>query len=348
MSDNLVDIIREEDYTLKVFSLTNDSSFVKHTTEIVKFVQNIYRFIEPSHYKGEIYVFIKGDDTLFFDGGVDYWDSNMLNHNYSNMIFQIFQDERLPKVYTNISSAEIDKLIKSESYITYTFKNDEEYFYVNNNEIKIVNKFSCPSIYALQYHYLNEALLSYKNERIRKISCEHFKKSWADINNIYFIASPEESIQISLCEFLKNRISGVDVVREYNLGASKPVDVRVFWRRANRAALIEVKLMGRCLDDLKNLNSTNYTNNRGNDGMKQIKEYIDLVNSDSPTVINKGYLAVIDGRRRNIDPKVITINSADGFYYANIELNIQPELQYYNSHMNIEVPIRMYAEPITN
>lgn len=348
MSDKLVDIIREEDYTLKVFSITKNSSSVKQTTDIVKFVQSVYKFIEPSHYKGELYVFIKKDDKLFFSGGDDYWDSNMLNHNYSNMTFQIFQEEKLPKVYTNLSSAEIDKLIKSEDYITYAFKNGEEYFYVNNNEIKIINKFSCPSIYALQYHYLNEALLSYKNERVRKISCEHFKKSWADGNNIYFISSPEESIQISLCEFLKNRISGVDVVREYNLGASKPVDVRVFWRKANRAALIEVKLMGRCLDGAGNLITTNYTNKRANDGMEQIKEYIDLVNSDSPTVINKGYLTVIDGRRANIDPKIVNIDFTNGFHYSNIDLNVKPELQYYNSYLSIEAPLRMFAEPICN
>ncbi|UUF13542.1 MULTISPECIES: hypothetical protein [Flavobacterium] len=350
MSDKLVDIIREEDYTLKVFTLTRDSKSVQHTTQIVKFVQNIYRFIEPSHYEGELYVFIKNDDTLLFDNeeGIDYWDSNILNHNFTNMVFQIFQDEQLPKIYTNIPTQNIQELIDSDNYITYVYKNKKEYFYVNKNEIKITNKFSCSSIYALQYHFLNEALLSYKNERIRKVSCELFKNSWADEKYIYFISSPENSIQNALSEYLKNSIRGVDVVREYNLGASKPVDIRVYWREANRAAIIEVKLMGRCLDMSGNLNSTNYTNSRANDGMKQIKEYMDLVNSDSPTVINKGYLTVIDGRRRNIDPKISSIDISNGFHYANTELNIDAEYQYHKTYLNIESPIRMFAEPICN
>ena len=346
MSDYLVNIIRDEDYTLQVFSLTKDSNFVRHTTNIVKFVQNIYRFIEPSHYSGDIYVFITGDDsTIFQEEGVEYYDSNILNHNYTNMIFQIFQDGSLPKVYTNISQEGIEQLLNGDNCISYGFREKKEFFYVNQSEIKIVNKFSCPSIYALQYHFLNDALISYKNERIRRVSCQHFKKSWADEKNIYFISSPEESIQISLSEFLKNRIRGVDVVREYNLGASKPVDVRVYWREANRAALIEVKLLGRSLRTDGRLNSTNYTNRRANEGMEQIKEYMDLVNADSPNVINKGYLVVVDGRRRNTDPKVTAVNIADGMYYSNTDLNIRADLQYYSAYANIAEPIRMFAEP---
>jgi len=149
-----------------------------------------------------------------------------------------------------------------------------------------------------------------------------------------------------LKEFLQSRIRGVNVVREYTLGASKPVDVRVFWREANRAALIELKWLGQSLKGDGSI-GTPYSNGRANDGMSQIKEYIDLDSSDSPEIITKGYLAVIDARRRNISSiKVSTVSRNDGLYYQNNNLSIDEDKQYWTSFPNIEEPIRMFSEPI--
>jgi len=250
-------------------------------------------------------------------------------------------------IWKNVNKNDIDTLLKIQSnFISYVFKNRKEHFVVNNHKIDIPNKFSCPSIFALQYHYLNEALLDYKNERIRNVSCDHFKNCFADTNWIYFKNKPEGCMQISLKEFLQNSIRGANVVREYNLGASKPVDVRVFWREANRSALIELKWIGQSLKK-DNTIGTEYTNRRANDGMTQIKEYIDLNSSDSPSIISKGYLVVIDGRRKNTkSSKVDKIIRANGFHYENKELKIHDDKKYWESFQNIENPIRMFVEPI--
>lgn len=154
-------------------------------------------------------------------------------------------------------------------------------------------------------------------------------------------------MQLALKEFLEDRIRGIKTtVREYNLGASKPVDIRVFWSEANRAALIEVKWLGQSLNESGQL-GTSYANGRANEGMRQVKEYIDLERGDTPTIITKGYLIVIDGRRRNIsNSKVQTVSRQDGMHFSSNELNIKNDLKYWTTHPNIEQPIRMFVEPI--
>lgn len=348
MSDYLVNLIRDEDYTLRVYTLTKDSKYITLTKEIVKFISNIYRVIEPSHIDGKIVIFFKLPDEIFFNhpNMIKLYDKSILTHSFTSIVIQLFQDDEMPLLYQNLDDEEISKLTSSDNYIAYFFERGKESIIVNGEEIKIPNKYSCPSIFALQYHFLNEALLRYKNERVRNVSCEHFKLCWSDNKFIYFLNKPENHIQLSLSEYLKNSLRGVDIVREYNLNASKPVDIRVFWRESNRAALIEIKLMGRALKTNGEISTYEYGNERANGGMKQIKEYIDLVTRDSPNVINKGYLVVIDGRRYGINPKVESLSVSNGMYYSAKDLEIDETNRFYESHKNIEKPIRMFVEPI--
>jgi hypothetical protein len=348
MSDKLVQLVRDEDYLLKIFTKTKDSTYTNLTKELIKFISNIYRIIEPSHITGKVIAFYCLSDEIYIKGeeGTDFYDNSVLNYSFDSAIFQLFQSDKMSLIYQNLNDEIIAELLSNKSLVTYYYCDGNESIFVNGEEVKIINKYSCPSIFALQYHFLNEVLLRYKNERIRKVSCEHFRKSWADNNFIYFINKPEDSIQLSLSEYLKNSLRGVDVVREYNLNAAKPVDVRVYWREANRAALIEVKLMGRSLKVDGQINTYEYGNDRANDGMVQIKEYIDLVEKDSPSVINKGYLVVIDGRRNGINPKISSISTENGMFYVNSELVIDEDKKFHLTHANIEKPIRMFAEPI--
>ena len=349
MTDDLVDKIRKENYLLEIFDQTKSSDYVSIAKNIVAFIKDIYRHIEPSHFDGQIIVLYDFSKSIDFKpkGKTELYDKGILNNAYSNIIIQIRNDDELPFFWCNVDVKDINGLLEhSDNLIAYVFQNKKEYFVVNKNKIDIPNQYSCPSIFALQYHYLNEALVDYKNERVKNVSCEHLKKCWDDNMWIYLINKPEKCMQISLSEFLKSRIRGVNVNREFNLGASKPVDVRVYWREANRAALIELKWLGQSLKEDGTI-GTSYSNNRANEGMEQIKEYIDLNNGDNPTTITKGYLVVIDARRRNItSSKVSSISREDGFHYASKNLNINADKQYWSTYPNIEYPIRMFVEPI--
>ncbi len=349
MTNTFVGNSKSGGYLLDIFKITKNTKYVDATQQIAEFVNVIYRNIEPSHFKGRLIVFYNILNTVEFlpKQKEKFYDKGILNNHYNSLIFQIRNSGELPLIWKNIEHNIIDDLLtKDDNFIAYFYEDGIECFIVNNQKIQIYNEFSCPSIFALQYHKLNEALLDYKNERVKNASCAHFNKCWADKKWIYLKNKPEDCMQLSLKEFLVSRIRGVDVKREYNIDASKPVDIRVYWKESNRAALIELKWLGQSLGENDSI-GTSYTNKRANDGMVQIKEYIDLENSDAPTIITKGYLVVIDGRRRKVSSnKVTSISRENGFYYANQELVISDDKKYWETHSNIEEPIRMFVEPV--
>jgi hypothetical protein len=151
-------------------------------------------------------------------------------------------------------------------------------------------------------------------------------------------------MQISLKEFLSSALRGVEVVREYNLDASKPVDIRVKWTEANKSALIELKWL--CKSKKEDGNIITYTNNRADEGAKQLKEYLDMDDTDTPNIISKAYLVVIDGRRKGTNENTTTINSENGLFYENQKINFSDEHKYFERLKNFANPIRMFAKPI--
>jgi len=345
--------IGRENYFLKIFQLTKDEWYLNRTKSIAEFVTDTFRVIEPSHFKGDVIVFHSKDKTKSVGNspGTDYYDNSMLNHSFGNIVFSLSEeDDEKPKIWVNVNKSSVNDLLSTtDGFVAYKFlgAKQKEVFVVNDREVSVKNKYSCPSIFALQYGKLDEALRFYSQSKIRTANCEIFRKCFYNNKYIYFKSGPENCLQKSLREFLSTRIRGVDVVREYNLGASKPVDVRVHWREANRSALIELKWMGKSVKDDGSLNSGSHANSRGNDGMKQIKEYLDLGKQDSPTVINKGYLVVIDARRKVPTNSVVTsVNRKDGFKYAGKELSIKPELEYWKFFPDISTIFRMFVEPI--
>ncbi len=349
MSDQLVNNIRKENYPLQIFTaMNNNPAVIGITTKVIAFVQEVYRSIEPGHFDGHIVIYSTLDDSILLDAGAaaDLFDKNILINNTSDvLVLQLFQSDKLPLIWQNVNS---ENVFNSDKAVVYSYQDYEEYFVANKTKIEIINRFDCASIYALQYHYLSEALLKYKEEKIRHSSCLIFRDSWFDeATRIYFRQQPEEIMQNSLKEFLDSSLRGVDVVREYNNGASKPVDVRVYWKEANRAAMIELKWLGQSKNAQGTL-ATSYSNARGNDGLDQVKEYLDLAIQDTPTCITKGYLVVIDGRRRGVAANIQTINVADGMHYRNQEIDYDPAKKYYKTMTGFEDPIRMFAEPICN
>lgn len=347
MSDHLVNTIRKENYPLQIYMASgNNNAAPILTGKLIEFIQDIYRSLEPSHFTGKLIIYITFDNLILFpaQNATKLFDKNILINSQSNtIVIQLFNGGELPLLWENIV---ITDELKSGNAICYIYENQKEHFSVGSKVIDIVNQFNSASIYALQYHYLSEALVKYKEEKVKNASCKLFQEALYDRpTRIYFIAGPEEKMQISLEQYLISSLRGVDVVREYNLGASKPVDVRVYWKSGNRAALIEVKWLGQSVDSRGSL-STQYSNARGNEGMRQIKEYLDLENQDTPTCITKGYLVVIDGRRRRVNPLITSINYDDGMYYSNKDLELDADKKYYERMSHIEKPMRMFVNPI--
>jgi hypothetical protein len=227
------------------------------------------------------------------------------------------------------------------------FTKDKECFIINTKSIYIEKLHGIYSFYSSYYAELDEKLAHYSIAKILKSSCHYFSKSWFDEKHIYFKNKPEEEMQISLKEFLSSALRNIEVVREFTLGAHKPVDIRVRWLSANRSALIEVKWLGNSLNNAGDALGTEYKNSRATEGIKQLKKYLELSERDMPETIAKAYLVVFDGRRRNISKRFVNaISEEDGLYYKSKDLKIPEEYDYHRKIHNFAKPIRMFASPI--
>lgn len=340
----LIDIVRSENYPLKIYNASNNNSgSINAATELIKAITAIYRFIEPSHLNGKVIVYkrIVEDELLCRNTDSLVYNMDELTQiNSQTIVIESYKEQLYLWTDNNNTS-----FLNDKDTVFYCYENSVEYFYVNQQRIEIPHSFNCSSIYALHYFYLDSVLEQYKTEKVLMSSCLTFKKCWSDNNRIFFKPAPEEQMQESLKEFLSSAIRGVEVVREYNLGASKPVDIRVKWTEANKSALIEMKWLGKS----KNSNSlSTYADSRANDGSKQLKQYLDMDNTDTPNIISKAYLVIIDGRRRKTKKETTSINSDDGLYYENREINFSNECKYFERLKNFAKPIRMFAKPIVS
>lgn len=345
----VIDKIISDTYMVEIFKASkNNQKISMLTVDLIKTIKEIYRFFEPTHYTGELVICLSLDSSIMHikePKKIQYNKNILITLKSKKILIQKNNDELL--LWENV---DIKSIIKEENILFYCFTRKSkniisECFIINNTKIKLNPIPECASIYSLYYPYLNEALNHYSLEKIYNSSCEHFRTSWADEKRIYFKNGPEEIMRKSLKEHLSSTLRGVEISPEYPLNASKAVDVRVHWGTANRSALIEIKWLGVSLNEGKNKKSTEYTNSRAVEGAKQLKEYLDLIARDTPSTIIKGYLVVIDGRRKGISQKIISIISEkEGFHYQSTELSF-PE-NYNEIVHNFEPPIRMFASPV--
>ncbi|MDR1583637.1 MAG: hypothetical protein LBS55_10355 [Prevotellaceae bacterium] len=338
----IIDIVRNENYPLKIYNASNNNNnSITVSTELIKAITAIYKYIEPSHLNGKLIIYKRLTENELLQRKTEclVYNKDVLTHtNTPTTVIESYGEQLY--LWNNIDDI---SFLGDTDTVFYCYESNTEYFYVNKQKIEIPHLFECSSIYALHYFYLNSVLLQYKSEKILTSNCLTFNDCWNDENRIFFKPAPEEKMQISLKEFLSSALRGVEVIREYNLGASKPVDIRVKWTEANKSALIELKWLGKSKSDR---NLTTYTDSRADDGVLQLKQYIDMDNTDTPNIISKAYLVVIDGRRRNTNENTTIINSENGLYYENREINFSDEHKYFDRLKNFVKPIRMFAKPI--
>ena len=343
-------------YIIQILNAYNsDIQSIKSVELIAKSLNDIYRYFEPSYFKGNFYVFKHFNDDIILNeatGTIINYDKNiLLNKTSGDIIIQIFNDGKLI-LWENENPA---SLIGRGDALTYFFNSNKEYFYANNAKIDITTG-PLGSRFATQYLELKEALSTYSVKRILHSSCSHFSDVWHDTNRIFLRGGgsgkniPEKFIQKSLHEFLDTFLSlrgiSIEVSREFNVGSEKPkpVDIKIQWKEANRVALIEMKWLG-TLKGQDGKIAYNHGNRKANAGMIQLKGYYDSALRDMPTTIIKPFLVVIDGRRKNLDETTKTISYADGMFYKDVDLEIDDDNKFYESIIGFEPPIRMFSAP---
>ncbi|MBU1052543.1 MAG: hypothetical protein KKC46_01800 [Proteobacteria bacterium] len=354
------EIIRtlSDHYIAKVMRAFGNVDPASKALEVVaKSLNEIYRYFEPSFFKGDFFVCKDLNDQPCFDeskGALLYDKNILLNRTGGLLIIQVFTDSSKMIIWED---QDPDELFKQTKTLIYHFNNNKEYFFANGSKIDITI-YNKGSRFATQFNDLVQALCHYSKSKILKSTCKHFSDSWADTKRLFFKGGgsgsniPEKFMQLSLHEFLSTffaRGISMESSREYNvvgdLSKPKPVDIKIQWREANRTALIEIKFIGTVK---KEADGEIYTHGdpRANQGIAQLKEYFDTASSDAPTTILKSYLVVIDGRRNNLTPDKTTINTADGMCYKDIDIVINEDKKFHESILGFEKPIRMFAEPV--
>ena len=146
----------------------------------------------------------------------------------------------------------------------------------------------------------------------------------------------------SLANFLYNVLRDVDVGQEQNVDESHPVDIRITWIGNNRRALIEIKWLGQSVDN-DGKKKTEWFAARAKDGAKQLTEYIDAEYRRLPLHDRRGYLVIIDGRRRGLSEGCTALDPPDSLWYRDKEIGFDPA--FHEIRSDFETPIRMFAEP---
>ena len=148
----------------------------------------------------------------------------------------------------------------------------------------------------------------------------------------------------SLTRFLRWTLAAdTEVMPEQNVDESHPIDIRVTFNFPNRVGLIEIKWLGYS-KDANGKTTTRYGQARAKGGALQLANYLDWFRESLPDRTARGYLVVFDCRRRRLNSFPFRLNSVDGFYFADHEIEYDPA--FHVNRSDFAEPIRMFVEPI--
>lgn len=238
----------------------------------------------------------------------------------------------------------IDMAGASEQSIVYHYYNEEECIFAKGKYKALINPMrNIASVFALpSFKELEKALDRFKRTVVRHSAGFAFESVWAEPDRIHFRTKPEAQMRDSLYEFLKATFRDATTRKEAVVDSSHPVDLMLTWISTPRVALIEVKWVGDSMTAAGKM--TSYRDARGRSGARQLEDYLDKNAQQVPLHTSKGYLVVIDGRRKGVDAKTAKITYADGMHYVDNELVY--DIPTSTRRIDFSAPIRMFAEPI--
>ncbi|MGD0696833.1 MAG: hypothetical protein ABSB82_18615 [Terriglobia bacterium] len=239
----------------------------------------------------------------------------------------------------------IDLTVASNSAVVYRFTPGREDFVVRDRSHAIPNPAQgYMSVFARPtFSSLADELVDYRDRLVRTSTCFLFKNAWEDHNRrLFFKPGPEDWMRKSLHSFLMIRLRDAEVLAEQNVDESHPVDVKVTWTFTLSQALVEIKWLGKSRNAEGKL--VEYYDQRACDGADQLADYLNKYRTWNPIVDARGYLVVIDGRRRGLSKETTTVSREDGMYYENREIEFNPK--HHVDRTDFDPPIRMFAEPL--
>lgn len=237
----------------------------------------------------------------------------------------------------------IDLSVVSRNAVVYCFERGAERFIVDgaNHRVPAVDTAQASFFSRPTFGDLREALQRYRH-RVLASSCPLFKEAWEDENRLFFRSHAEQEMRRSLHQYLATVLRDAEVRPEQNVDESHPVDIKVTWMFTTRLALIEIKWLGKSRDAGRI--TADHGAARANRGAKQLADYLDANRSLAPEHVTRGYLVVVDGRRRGLNPSSTSVTGEDGLHYEGVEIPFDPEYQKVRN--DFDEPLRLFCEPI--
>ncbi|WP_157886152.1 hypothetical protein [Mycobacteroides saopaulense] len=217
----------------------------------------------------------------------------------------------------------------------------------------VFNPVAGKSIFATPlFTKLEEALVSYSERQVSECRCQILQNAWLDARRLIWKRRPEVFVRRSLEQHLVSSLRAVVEV-EHVVDETKPVDIHVHWPLSTQAALIECKWMGTSASD-KGADGKRKVTDFGPStavmGLGQLADYLDRKRSRTDGRNYKGYLAVVDGRRKGVsvdsaedDSKDYQVEDLFHYEYSAIDW---PE--HLISRPDIGPPLRAFCRPISN
>ena len=314
---------------------------------VYQICQRVFRTIDPSQLEGPVIIFSQAhqDAAAQLTSGTTVVDLAGLKQ-FVEAGFTIEVNSLTNAMQLWVGGPPIDVEQLSKVGVVFLHEHGSEKFLISDEEVCIPRIFAGEqSIFSVpHYADLAEALAHYNYPIVRHSECPILETVWHDKNRLFLIEKPENTIQRSLQKFLHFTLRGdAEVMREQNVDDTHPVDIRITFHFTNRVALIEVKWLGRSKHS-DGSQATPYTAQRAVDGAHQLAGYLNSFANSSPSSVVKGYLVVLDARRRGLTGDATTINCQNGMYYAHREIEFNPKYEVERNDFN--QPIRMFAEPI--
>jgi hypothetical protein len=311
---------------------------------LLEFLPVLYTRIEPEGLDGPLVVFQALDDAtrpVAAEPTGRYATLELLGlHVRGRCVIQPLASGE----YLVWSGTEVDGGAVSGAAIVYRYEARQEWVFIRGTPYRVLNPLRVhASIFAVPtFRELREAIEYYAVRMARTSTCQILSRAWYDEGRLFLKSGPEADMRDSLTQFLRITLRNAEVRPEQNVDTTHPIDIKVIWELTNRLALIEIKWLGKSLDE-KGGQTANYSEGRARQGAKQLAEYLDANRTGAPGKQSRGYLVVFDARRWRIKPGATTVSIPDGMRYRDSEIRYAPE--YHQVRDDFEAPVRMFVEP---
>ncbi len=333
----------------KQFILKIDDTYGNEAIDDFKFcvsqLTKLYKAIDISQY----------DSIIAFVGNYDEYQTVCKKMEMDNI--HSVSTKRLVVEFVNEDSLNViqedhfDATVLSGKTFVYRWAANEkqaDQFYIKG-ELHAFSDEETPSegsFFAVRtYNDLDDALINYRDNVALSCKGRYLSESMNEAR-LFFYPAPEENLQKAMEEYLSIRLRHCTVKREHNVDDSHPVDIIVTWQGTCHIALIEIKWVGKSLNDEGEI-GVEYAERRANKGASQLVNYIDNNGDTYPHHVTVGYLAVFDLRRKeNNDPSAVKISHENANYFKEREISYNP--QYETIRTDFKKPYRFFIKVSNN